>query len=90
MAEIKFHIERSIAVLSTTEAGWTTELNLVKWGDREPTYDIRSWSPDHSKMGKGKSLNREEIEALSRALKLELCRKGGASKSSIFEREVTS
>lgn len=87
MGEIKFEIVRQIAALSTTESGWNTELNLVKWGDRDPVYDIRSWSPDHKKMGKGKSLDRDEIEKLSRVLKVELCRKDVAVPSAAFAGE---
>ena len=37
---------------------------MVSWNDREPKYDIRSWSPDHSRMGKGISLTEEEMERL--------------------------
>lgn len=65
MAEIKFQIEKNIKVLSTNEkTGWTKELNLVSWNEAEPKYDIRSWSPDHSKMGRGITLTEEELAAL--------------------------
>jgi len=37
------------------------ELNLISWNEREPKYDIREWSPDHEKMGKGVTLSEEEI-----------------------------
>ena len=33
-------------------------------GGAEPKIDIRDWSLDHSKMGKGISLSAEEIEKL--------------------------
>ena len=69
MADIKFEIKSSLGVLSTSPSGWTTELNLVSWNDREPKYDIRSWSPDHSKMGKGVNLTAEEITKLKELLK---------------------
>ncbi len=64
MAELKFEIVEEIAVLSETEKGWKKELNRVSWNDREPKYDIRDWSPDHSKMGKGITLSEEEFEEL--------------------------
>ena len=51
-------------VLSENAKGWTKELNLVSWNDREPKYDIREWSPDHSKMGKGCTLTADELAAL--------------------------
>ena len=64
MAEIKFAITKHIGVLSESPKGWTKELNLVSWNDREPKYDIRDWSPDHEKMGKGATLTEEELAKL--------------------------
>jgi len=64
LAEIKFEIKQSIGVISEGSKGWTKELNLVSWNDREPKYDIREWSPDHQKMGKGITMSREEVEVL--------------------------
>ncbi|MEY2817697.1 MAG: hypothetical protein RL275_1160, partial [Chloroflexota bacterium] len=40
------------------------ELNLIRWNDREPKYDLRDWSADHGKMGKGVTLSAEELTAL--------------------------
>ena len=60
----KYEIIKSIAVLSTEKSGWTKELNLVSWNDRTPKYDLRSWSPDHQKMGKGVTLSDEEFTKL--------------------------
>lgn len=64
MAELKFEITKSIGVLSENARGWTKELNMVSWSDHEPKYDIREWSPDHTRMGKGVTLSDEEIENL--------------------------
>ncbi|MCL2049675.1 MAG: YdbC family protein [Defluviitaleaceae bacterium] len=64
MAEIKYEIKKHIGVLSESAKGWTKELNLVSWNDREPKYDIRDWSPEHEKMGKGVTLSEEEMAAL--------------------------
>lgn len=64
MAEIKFEITKHIGVLSENAKGWRKELNLVSWNDREPKYDLRDWSPEHDKMGKGVTLSEEEIQAL--------------------------
>ena len=68
MVEIKYEIVEKIAVLSESSKGWTTELNLISWNDREPKYDIREWSPDGSKMGKGVTLSDEEVAILKKAL----------------------
>lgn len=68
MVEFKYEIVEKIAVLSESSKGWTKELNLISWNDREPKYDIREWSPDGTKMGKGVTLSEEEVEVLKKAL----------------------
>lgn len=68
MAEVKFEIVKHIAVLSETSRGWTKELNLVSWNNREPKYDIRDWDPSHEKMGKGVTLSNEEFDKLKEVL----------------------
>ena len=68
MADIKYEITKRIGVISESTKGWKKELNLVKWNDREPKYDIREWSPEHEKMSKGITLSDEEIKALKRLL----------------------
>ncbi len=64
MAELKYEITEKLGVLSESANGWTKELNLVSWNDREPVYDIRTWSPDHERMGKGITLARDEMKEL--------------------------
>lgn len=64
MSELKYEIVAHIGTLSTSEKGWTKELNVIKWNDREPKYDLREWSPDHTKMGKGITMNEEEVGQL--------------------------
>jgi hypothetical protein len=68
MSEINFKITKHIGVLSESPKGWTKELNLVSWNEREPKYDIRDWAPEHDKMGKGITLTEEETEALKNLL----------------------
>lgn len=68
MAEIKYEITTHIGTIAESEKGWTKELNLVSWNDREPKYDLREWSPDHSKMGKGVTLTKDEILELKKLL----------------------
>ena len=68
MNEIKYEIIKTIGVLSTSASGWKKELNLISWNDREPKYDLRDWSADHSKMGKGVTLSAEELSALREVL----------------------
>ena len=68
MNEIKIEILKNIVVLSTSASGWSKELNLISWNDRDPKYDLRDWSADHSKMGKGVTLSAEELSALKSLL----------------------
>lgn len=68
MAEFKYEITERIAVLSTNPNGWERQLNMVSWNERDPKYDIRDWSPDGSKMGKGISLSHDEISILKGVL----------------------
>jgi len=66
--EFKYEVVERIAVLSESSKGWTKELNLISWNDRDPKYDIREWSPDGEKMGKGITLSDEEVAILKSAL----------------------
>lgn len=70
--DLKFEIINHIGVLSTSASGWNTELNRISWNGAEPKYDLRSWSPDHSKMGKGITLSESELTALSDLLAKEV------------------
>lgn len=62
MPEIKYEIVEHIGVVSETAKGWKKELNLISWNEREPKYDLRDWSENHEKMGKGVTLSKEEME----------------------------
>ena len=66
--DFSFKIVESVGIIAPGKGGWNLELNLVSWGDRPAKYDIRSWSPDHQKMGKGITLTKEELEALKKLL----------------------
>ncbi len=68
MADIKFEITQHIGVLSQNEKGWTKELNMVSWNNRDPKYDLRDWSGNHSTMSKGITLTGEELEKLKELL----------------------
>ena len=57
MAEdFSFEITETIGIISEGKGGWNLELNKVSWGGRPAKYDLRSWSPDKQKMGKGVTL----------------------------------
>ena len=82
-SDFSFAIKRHIGVLSTTPRGWTKELNLVSYNGGRSKLDIRLWSEDHQKMGKGITLVREEADilyALLTNIKKSQC--GGSGKKS--------
>jgi hypothetical protein len=68
MADIKYEITEHLGVLSENAKGWRKELNLISWNDRPAKYDIREWSPEREKMGKGVTLSLEEVDALKQLL----------------------
>ena len=68
MAEIKYEIIKHIGVISEGSKGWKKEVNLISWNDATPKYDIRDWSEDHTKMGKGITLTADEARELAQLL----------------------
>lgn len=64
MSDFSYKIIESYGVIDVLDNGWTMELNLVSFNDREPKYDIRNWASDKSKMGKGIRLTKEQLEKL--------------------------
>lgn len=62
--DFSFQIVKNIGTVAESKGGWSLELNLVSWGGRPAKYDLRSWSPDHQKMGKGCTLSAEELSSL--------------------------
>jgi hypothetical protein len=73
MSEIQYEIIKKIGILSESQSGWSKQLNLIRWNERDPKYDIREWAPDGEKMGKGVTLSMEELVALKELLnKIEL------------------
>jgi len=68
MAELKYEIIDTVAVLSESPKGWKKELNLISWNGRDPKYDIRDWAPNREKMGKGITLTEDELMALKEIL----------------------
>lgn len=66
--DFSFSIEDKLGVISTSKSGWNLELNLISWGGRPAKYDIRSWDPEHKKMGKGITFTKEELSSLRELL----------------------
>ncbi|MBS4537478.1 hypothetical protein GOQ27_03335 [Clostridium sp. D2Q-11] len=68
MANINYEILKTIGEISDSNKGWTKELNLISWNNREPKYDLRDWAPEHEKMGKGITLTGKELRKLKEIL----------------------
>lgn len=64
MADFKFEIIENIGKLSEKPTGWSKELNFVSWNGADGKFDIREWSPEHDKMGKGVTLSLDELKEL--------------------------
>ena len=72
MRDIQYELVKEIAVLSRSGGGYTKEINLIAWNGDAPKIDIRSFSPNREKCGKGLTLTADEAAALLEALKKEL------------------
>lgn len=69
--DFKYEIINNIGVISQNNT-WTKELNRVSWNGNEPKYDIRDWSENHEKMGKGITLTEKELRSLKKILDEEI------------------
>lgn len=68
MADFTYEIVEELGVLSEYGGGKTKELNRISWNGREPKYDIREWTTNHERMGKGVTLTPDELKALKELL----------------------
>ena len=66
--DFTYEIKKTLATVKSDSDGWNLELNLISWSGRKPSYDLRKWSDNHEKMGKGISLSEEELETLRELL----------------------
>ncbi|AWB09792.1 hypothetical protein TDSAC_0416 [Thermodesulfobium acidiphilum] len=68
MAEIKFEIIETLGTISESPKGWKKDLKLVSWNDKTAKYDIREWSSNYDRMGKGLTFTKEELISLRNIL----------------------
>lgn len=64
MADFKFEILKNIGSLSENSKGWKREINVMTWNNKKAKVDIREWDEKHEQMGKGITLNKEELKEL--------------------------
>lgn len=48
---LKFDVVKDVG--SFGDGSWQKHLALVSWDGREPKWEVRTWSPDMSRPGKG-------------------------------------
>lgn len=70
--DIKYELVNEIGIISEKKSGWRKELNRISWAGNEPKYDLREWSEDHKKIGKGITLSEDELRSLYRIIKDEI------------------
>ena len=58
--EFKYELVKNIATLSDKN-GMIKELNLIKFNDANPVYDLRKWNRIKDRMLKGISFSKEEM-----------------------------
>ena len=70
-SEIKYEIINELGVIPAEKGSMRLELNRISWNGNEPKYDLRRWSPNRDKMGKGVTMSEKELIALYELLKEE-------------------
>lgn len=68
-ADFKFEIIESYGTFSE-KGDYTKEVNLIRYGDREPVVDIRNWTniDGDKKMGKGITISKAEFEEFQKLI----------------------
>lgn len=60
---ITCELKEHIGIISSYH-GWRKELNIISWNGGTPKFDIRAWSDDHRKKGRGVTLTDYELGSL--------------------------
>ncbi len=68
-SEVVFEIMEHIGALKAFPNGWTKELNVVKWNDADPKFDIRDWDMEHKHMTRGVTLRQDEMAKVIELMK---------------------
>ena len=71
--EFEYKIEKHIGIISENpNTGWKKEINLISYNGKKAKYDIRDWTLDNSRMGKGVTLDEDDINMLMVLLNKEI------------------
>ena len=65
--EVKYEIVKELARIEVIK-NWDIVMALVKWGDKEPKYEIRRWKKDGT-AGKGVTFTENQIKELIEIIK---------------------
>lgn len=66
--EVTFEIIKNLILLEEYKNGWTKEINLVSWNDKDPVIDIRTWGKNKEVIGKGITLTDEEFKRIRKLI----------------------
>ena len=70
-SDIKYEIINELGKIPSS-TNKHLELNRISWNGNVPKYDIRRWSANRDVLGRGITLNEEELIALYELLKPEI------------------
>lgn len=62
--KLSYEIVEELGVISTSNSGWTKELNKVSWNGGTAKFDLRDWEEGREHMSKGITLFTDEAEKL--------------------------
>lgn len=65
--EVKYEIVKELAKVEVSK-NWDIVMSLVKWGDKEPKYEIRRWKKDGT-VGKGVTFTKDQIKEFIKIIK---------------------
>ncbi|MBO4990924.1 MAG: hypothetical protein J6E42_02070 [Firmicutes bacterium] len=60
---IEYKIEEQIGVIEEN-GSWRTELNRISWNGKPAKLDLRSWTKDRSRIGKGLTMTDDAAKKL--------------------------
>ena len=60
--KLVYEVVEKLGVIAEYPNGWTKEVNLISWNNKEPKLDLRDWDPKHEHMSRGVTLRNEEAQ----------------------------
>ncbi len=82
--EFSYEIVEYIGVIRALSNGFSKELNIVSWNGRRPKFDIRDWNSDHSRMTRGVTLTKDDMDKICELVE----REGRAAFDAVWDKLV--